>query len=160
MSERPGDPNDYPHDEPTLYADYTELGEPAPPWYQKPAVLVGLGAATALVLALAGYGIFSAMYTDDADTTPTTTSSTTTAVPAAPVAPGTVTETVPATTTQPTSTTESTTTTAPTTTTTTPTTTTTTSTTTAPPSTVTETQTETQTVTDFAPPPGGELSPP
>ena len=98
MNERPGDPNEYPHDDPTLYADYSELAdpyaaaEPAQPWYQKPAALVGLGAVTAAVLALAGYGIFSAVSSDDSDSGPATTStSTTTTAPGGPVVPGTIT---------------------------------------------------------------------
>lgn len=72
MSRPPYDPNQYPDDEPTVYANYTDqsgyadgtYGQPAAPepppktpWHQKPAAMITVGAVAVVVLALAVYGI-------------------------------------------------------------------------------------------------------
>jgi hypothetical protein len=160
MARPPDDPNQYPDDEPTAYANYGDqsgygaydqptapLPPPKQPWYRTPAALVALGAVAALILALIVYALIRLIADDSSTTiTITTTPSTSTTTTSAAVAPvPTATETQTATPTQ-------TTTTEPVTTSTTPSTTTTT---TAPSistststSVVTETRTETQTVTE------------
>ena len=158
MARPPEDPNQYPDDEPTAYANYGDQGgydtygqptapvpPPEQPWYRKPAALVALGAVAALILALVVYALINLM-TDDSSTTITitttpSTSATTTSESVAPAPTASETQTAtPTTTTEPVTTT---TTTPPTTTTTTtPSVSTSTST-----SVVTETRTETQTVT-------------
>ena len=57
-------PPDDPSDAPTGYIDYGDSGgygqqepEPGPPWYRKPAVLLGLGLLAAILVALAIYVI-------------------------------------------------------------------------------------------------------
>ena len=158
--EPPDDPN-HPDNDPTAYINYGDGGygePPGPPpgdpvpWYRKPAVLVGLGALGALLIALIVFGLAKLITGGDEPSeqttlTPLTTTSRSVATTATTSAPQTVTETVTPTTTESTTTT---TTTAPTTTTTTtePTTSVSTSV-----STSTETSTVTETVTQ--PPPGG-----
>jgi hypothetical protein len=159
MARPPEDPNQYPDDEPTAYANYGDQSgydtygqptEPVPPpeqpWYRKPAALVALGAVAALILALVVYALISLMGDDSSTTiTITTTPSTSATTTSESVAPApTATETQTATTTETTEPVTTTTTTTPptTTTTTTPSVSTSTST-----SVVTETRTETQTVT-------------
>src|SRR4051812_30944337 len=117
MARPPDDPNQYPDDEPTAYANYGDqsgydtYGQPtAPvpppeqPWYRTPAALVALGAVAALILALVVYALVSLMGDDSSTTiTITTTPSTSATTTSESVAPA-PTETQTATTTETTTT--------------------------------------------------------
>lgn len=151
----PPDNQNYPDDDPTVYANYGAGGYDEPPgdpvpWYRKPAALIGFGALGAVVIALIVFGLAKLITGGDEPSeqtplTPLTTTSrsaTPTTTPAT-TAPETVTETYTPTTTEPTTTT--------TTTTTEPTTTTTTTTPSVSTSISTETSTVTETVTPPAP---------
>jgi cytoskeletal protein RodZ len=159
----PPDDQNYPDDDPTVYANYGDGGHGEPPgrpdgdqvpWFRRPAALVALGALGAVVVALIVFGLAKLITgggdapSDQTPLTPLTTTSRSVAPTATSgtSAPQTVTETYTPTTTEPTTT--------PTTTTTTPTTTTTTPPTTSVStsiSTSTETSTVTETVTPDAP---------
>ena len=111
----PNDDPNYPDDEPTTYANYSDGGYGEPPhddvpWYRKPGALVAFGALGALLIALIVWGLANLISGDDSTTEPTSLTPLTTtsraAVPApATSAPETVTETVTPTTTAPTTTT-------------------------------------------------------
>src|SRR4029079_8754059 len=79
----PDDPNQYSDEEPTQYiqyngyAGYEPDGPPPVPWYRKPAALLGLGSAGAIVIALALYGLVSLFSGNSSTEAPTTTSTTT-----------------------------------------------------------------------------------
>jgi cytoskeletal protein RodZ len=151
----PPDDQNYPDDDPTVYANYGD--PPGPPegdpvaWYRKPAALVGFGALGAVVVALIVFGLARLVTGGDEPSEQTTlTPLTTTSRSAAPStttsAPKTVTETYTPTTTESATTTTTTETTPPTTTTT----------TTSPTTSVStsiSTSTETSTVTETVTPP-------
>ena len=151
----PPDDQNYPDDDPTVYANYGAGGYDEPPgdpvpWYRKPAALVGFGALGAVVIALVVFGLAKLITGGDEPSeqtslTPLTTTSRSVAPTTTTTAPSTVTETYTPTTTEPTTTTTTTTTTEPTTTTTT--------TTTPSVSTSVSTSTETSTVTETVTPP-------
>lgn len=160
---RYGSPDDqnYPDDDPTVYANYGGGGYDEPPgpppgdevpWFRKPAALVGFGALGAIILALIVFGL-AKLITGDGDEpseqttlTPLTTTSRSVTPTTTTSAPGTVTVTETPTTTTTTEPTTTTTTTTP------PTTTTTTTTTTPSVSTSISTSTETSTVTETVTP--------
>ena len=116
--EPPDDPN-HPDNDPTAYINYGDGGygePPGPPpgdplpWYRKPAVLVGLGALGALLIALIVFGLAKLITGGDEPSeqttlTPLTTTSRSVATTATTSAPQTVTETVTPTTTESTTTT-------------------------------------------------------
>jgi cytoskeletal protein RodZ len=148
----PPDDQNYPDDDPTVYANYGDPsgppgGDPVP-WYRRPAALVGFGALGAVVVALIVFGLAKLITGGDEPSeqttlTPLTTTSRSVASTTATSAPETVTETYTPTTTEPTTTT----------TTTPPTTTTTTTSPTTSVSTSVSTSTETSTVTETVTPP-------
>ena len=115
----PEDPGDYPDSEPTRYADYSGTGgtggeayseygaqdfqEPtgygrypvqeSPPWFQRPAALVGLGALTAVVLA---FLVYAAVKFTDSGTSPGPAGTSTSVAPTIAPVPGPTEQPVPA----------------------------------------------------------------